>query len=228
MESNSEQTGLDLCVPIGVSGAFLTDKTQFSEIRKLFAEHSLLIQKLATVALELQSINHPEWLTWFEKRCQRLKLDSKQALVERERKLCVEKTDLTIRKAEVQRKLLQLEPRALDTCHTLVGVAPFLRYGDDFQESKGLGRKSPGVEARNSVIDCHLNLSNCGVCQELDDEFPHTDRPAPQFPENWFRRFDVKSFVEALDHSECSRLVRTMISKRRAKKRLPRMVARGR
>jgi hypothetical protein len=217
MESNPEQMGLNLSVPIGVSGAFLTDKARFSEIRQLFTEYSLLIERLAKAQHGLHNCMHPEWLFSFGNRCRRLRLDPNQELVEQERKLSIERTELTIGIEEVRRQLLQLEPRALDACHTMVGALPFLSHRRDLQESKRQGRKTPAVEARNSVIDCHLKLPNLGICQELDGEFPYTDRPAPQFPDNWFRCFNVKSFLEAYEHGECSRLVQTMISKRRAR-----------
>ena len=74
--------------------------------------------------------------------------------------------------------------------------------------------KDLGVAARNKVIDGLLHLPNLAICKALDDEFPPTkERPAPQFPDSWFREFGIKFFAEA--YNNCPRLVNTMIWRRR-------------
>lgn len=207
------EMGLALSGPVGVSGAFLIDKERFSEIQKLSAEYSRLSSRLAEVLYKLRCCNDPQWFISLENRCRRLKRDSKQELVELVDVLEIEKAALTTKVAESRRKLLQLEPTALDLNHTLVGASS--QYGAPLTRPASKRERNPAIEARNKVIDCLLHLPNdLAICKALDEEFPPPkDRPASQFPNRWFVRLAVKSFEEA--YCKCPHLVHTLIWKRR-------------
>lgn len=203
---------LELSVPVGVSGAFLRDKNRFAEIRRLYSEFNHLCSMLEDIERKLHSCNDPEWLTAFERRCLRLKRDAETALVAEESKLQTRRAELASSKEETRQKLLELEPSALDVHHTLGGSSRYLNPPVERRRQKQV---SPEVGTRNKAIDSLLHLSNLGICKELDDMFPYSDRPAPQLPHAWPGRFDVKTFEEAYENKVCRHLVHTMISKRR-------------
>jgi len=207
------EMGLALSGPVGVSGAFLIDKKRFSEIHKLSAEYSRLRSRLAEVLYKLRCCNDSEWLSSFENRYLRLKRDPKRELIELTDRLEIEKAALAARVAESRKRLLQLEPTALDLNYSLVGASS--AYGAPFTRPASKRERNPAIEARNKVIDCLLHLPNdLAICKAWDDQFPATqDRPAPQFPDRWFERFGVKSFVEA--YFKAPHLVHTLIGKRR-------------
>ena len=208
-----ENTGLELSAPVGVSGKFLCDKEKFSDILKHFIEFRRLNLKLGKVEYELRCFGDPEWIASFEKQCQRLKRDPKRQLVHRADSLETEKAALTSQIEEVRKKLLLLEPTALDTRHTVVGAPE--QYWYPLPSPKRPKEKNAAVEARNAAIDCLLDLPNdLAICKALDDDFPSTkDRLAPQLPNSWFEKYGAKSFVQA--YYKCPGLVHTMIWRRR-------------
>jgi hypothetical protein len=203
---------LDLTFPFGVSGAFLMNENRFLEIHRMTEEFSLLSLRLQEVEAKIGNCSNSQWLISFRKQCHRLRRDHKRKLVELADSLEIEKSTLTAKKDETRQKLLRLEPTALDSS-TLARASyhnPF-----PFVHQKQTRGKNTAVEARNAAIDCLLHLpNNRTICEHLDDEFPPTkDRPAPQFPDPWFRKFGVMSFVEA--YHKCPHLVHSMIGKRR-------------
>ena len=209
------EMGLDLSVPVGVSGAFLCDRARFYEIRELLTEFDRSNSRLSEVEYGLLCCNDPQWLAKFEGRCRQLNRDLEQELVKRAESLEAEKKSLTERIAELRQKLLALEPSALQVHTTLVG--PSILYPQPLLNSGPRKERNAAVAARNAAIDCYLQLPNdLAICEALDDEFPPTkDRPAPQFPDPWFQKFGVKSFVEA--YYKCPHLVHTLIGKRRTR-----------
>ena len=74
------ETGLNLSVQPGVSGAFLRDEPRFLEIRKRIAEYDRLKSRLAKVEYELLCCNDPQWLASLKIRCKRLKQDFRREL----------------------------------------------------------------------------------------------------------------------------------------------------
>ena len=105
------ETGLDLGVPVGVSGAFLYDKLRFSEIQKLSTEFYRLNSQVGEMESKLLYCNDPQWLHSFERRCCRLGLDPKQELIAQADSLETRKAVLTEQMDEVRQKLLALESR---------------------------------------------------------------------------------------------------------------------
>jgi hypothetical protein len=212
--------GLELAVPVGVSGAFLRDRKRFEEIRKFRAEFNRSCSMLLETEQKLDLSVDPEWLTAFEQRCNRRKRNLEMALIDEAKSLEEQRTELAARKEEARQKLLELEPHAMDDVrYSLVGCPSQNPYF-------GVGRTqrrqaNPDVKTRNEAIDCLLDLPVLGICKWLDDTFPHSGNPAPQFPDTWFKRFGVSTFEQAYNNKKCKHLVRTMISKRRNKRQSP-------
>jgi hypothetical protein len=209
------EQGLELAVPVGVSGAFLRDRNRFEEIRKLRTEFNRLCSMHLETERKLDLFLDPEWLTAFEQRCKRLKRNLEIALIDEDERLERQSTELAARKEEARQRLLELEPNALDVRHLLVGCpsqCPIFPVKRTQQR-----RTNPEVKTRNEAIDCMLHLSDLGICGELDDLFPKSERPAPQLLDSWVQRFGVTTFVEAYENEECKHLVHSMFSKRRDK-----------
>lgn len=213
VESSTNEAGLDLKVPMGVSGAFLHDTQRFAEISTLSAEYRQLSSRLRKVEYDLNCCNYPAWLQSFEKQCRRLKRDPNLELRRRAEQLEEQKSFLIKQLDDTRTRLHALEPTALEVHHTLSGLVPSNRRPEATSVSSR--RENSDVAARNAVIDSLLDQPALGICSELDDRFPANDRPAAQFVDSWFRKFAVKAFIQAYNHEQCRRLVHTLISKRR-------------
>lgn len=208
------ESGLDFSAPVGVSGLFLSDDARFLEIRNLLVELDRLNLRLNKTEYDLACCNDPKWLDAFRERCRRSNRDAKQDLVLHAAGLETEKRSLIEKIDQLKQKLLELEPSALQVHTSLAGArALCLPVPSDVTPTRV---KDPNVASRNKAIDCLLHLRNFAICKELDDMFPPPH--APQLLDGWFRRFGVKSFVEA--YRKCPRLVHAMIGRRRKLKSL--------
>lgn len=207
------EQGLELTVPMGVSGAYLLDKARFGQIRIAWRTFYRLRSALLEVEQKLQRCHDPEWLTAFGQRCGRSKSNPEEALTEQVNRLGRQRMTLEAEKEEARSKLLALEPRALDGYQTLAaGSLPYLHLPP--RPARRILR-NPAAKSRYEVIDCFLDLPNKTIAYELDAAFPFFDRPSPQLPEPWFEKYGVRTFKEAYGHKKCKHLLISMISKRR-------------
>jgi hypothetical protein len=63
------------------------------------------------------------------------------------------------------------------------------------------------VAARNDLIDQNLSRPNKEICRLLDMNFSRDEAtPAEGFPATWWRKYGVKTYVQAYRHSECRSL----------------------
>jgi hypothetical protein len=215
------EEGLELSVPLGISGAFLRDRVRFTALRDLLKKFNHLGRLVYETEQKLDSINDPEWLSVFERRRKPVELAELEITLKLEADGLEKRlVDFTAERNDLCQEILRLEPHAFDVRRSLVGCYPHFPFAYD-----GLKRRAepnPEVKARNAVIDCFLGQTDSGICGELDEAFPKLpDRPARQFPDTWFLRFGITTFVEAYEDERCRPLVHAMISKRRRKRRFP-------
>jgi hypothetical protein len=216
------EEGLELSLPLGVSGAFFHDRGRYTTVRNLLKEFNRLSRLVVETEQKLDSINDPEWLNVFGRWRKPVGLAELEITLNLEADGLEKRlVDFAAKRNDLRQEILKLEPHAFDVRRSLVGCHPYFRFADD--ELNLLAEPNPEVKARNAVIDCFLAETNLGICGELDEAFPKpSDRPARQFPDTWFLKFDVTTFVEAYNDKRCRPLVHSMISKRRRKRAFPR------
>jgi hypothetical protein len=201
---------------VGISGQFLNNKQNFSQISRLFAELSSSTIKLQQIEAHLWDCNQPAWLNSFANRSLRRKRDCGKELTSLVQTLEGKKIALQSAIDETCAQLLQLEPSALDTKKTLAGT-PFAFATPPVVKGR---MKDPDVAVRNMLIYRHREKPCKTICGFLDIEFPSYDgRPATGMPPGIVEEFSVTTYSEA--YRKSPQRIQTLISKHRKKSHLP-------
>jgi hypothetical protein len=206
---------VDVSVPFGVSGAFLTDEKKFSVICSLSSKLSTGADRLRRIESKLTDCNRPPWLLSFKKKCLRRRQDFRTELVSLVQRLESEKAALTATIARIQADLTELGPTIPETITSLA-----FSHQASSRSRLMSSDSNPDVVARNAIIDGHLGERDRAICIALDETFPTPEgRPAKGLPDNWFTTYGAYTYCQA--YEKCRQLVQTVISKRRRLARLP-------
>jgi hypothetical protein len=199
---------VETAVRYGISGQFLDNRENFSEISLLFAKLYSSSPKLQAVEEQLRNCNNPGWLIFFENRCKRLRRDPKHDLVSLVQKLEGQKATLQAAVENTRQSILKLEPTAFDTKTTLAGASP-MYHATPIRRRIG----NPDIVSRKAVIDAHRDESDKKICTLLDFHLGVPGRRTLGIPDSWFTKCGVSTFSEA--YLKCPELVHPLISKHR-------------
>jgi hypothetical protein len=111
--------------------------------------------------------------------------------------------------AELEREQMEISERKREISAELIAV----EEGSFHLKRRPPGRgTNPFVLVRDKLIRELRDLSNEDICRRLDGELGQREMAPLGFPENWTKKYDVKSYLAAYRHRKCKALVQKSIS----------------
>jgi hypothetical protein len=161
----------------------------------------------------ISACNDPNWLDEFARTNKNKGRQFETALTQHVARLEDRKAKLLVQKNKVLRKIHEISEQIPEAISNSLATPFVNRTLPRKIGAPQVGPKTnPRVRNRNITVGKYANLAGPEICRKLDAELLRREGRPDGFPESWYEKFHVDTYLAAYQHAKCRPLVQKLIS----------------